>query len=66
MSASGVGVGEVGGLWLSDSWSSYNGLIRSADDNKLIINLTALWFQAKNYAAEGLRVRVWVVKFTKQ
>lgn len=29
---------ELGGLWLIDSWSSYNGLIRSADDNKIIIN----------------------------
>ena len=35
-------------------------VIRSGD-NKIIINLTILWFEAKNYTAEGSHVRVWVV-----
>ena len=44
-------IGEGGGGYL---------VIRSGD-NKIIINLTILWFEAKNYTAEGSHVRVWVV-----
>ena len=50
---------------MSGSRSSCNGLIRSAADNEIIVTLTTPWFQVKNYAAEGLRVMVWVDKFTK-